>query len=71
MFYCNNLNLYILVEIEYADSMTTDDLDETVCYSDSGNDSDSTTTVDSPYFCEDSSDESDENDQIKKIKFDT
>ena len=51
------------MEREYADSMTTDDLDETVCYSDSGNDSDSTTTADSPYFHEDSSDKSDQNEQ--------
>ena len=51
------------MEREYADLMTTDDLDETVCYSDSGNDSDSTTTADSPYFYEDSSDESDQNEQ--------
>ena len=51
------------MEREYADSMTIDDLDETVCYSDSGNDSDSTTTADFPYFHEDSSDESDQNEQ--------
>ena len=51
------------MEIEYTDLTTTNDLDETVCYSDSGNDSDLTNTADSPYFHEDSSDESDENDQ--------
>ena len=36
--------------------------------SDSGNDSDSMTTVDSPYFCEDSSDENDENDKNEENK---
>ena len=51
------------MEREYADLTTTDDLDETVCYSDTGNDSDSTTTADSLYFHEDSSDESDQNEQ--------
>ena len=50
------------MEIECADSMTTDDLDETVSYSDSGSDSDLTITSDSPYFHENPSDESDEND---------
>ena len=43
--------------------MTTDDLDKTMCYSDSENDSDSMMTGDSPYFHEDSSDESDQNEE--------